>query len=266
MLNLTVWVGLAATVWIGFHIITRKFFFDNPAYNLQQVEVSLDGLMTKEEALSLTRIELGTNIFRVNLGAAERALRQIEQVKTVTIERDWPDRITITLVKRHPVAWLARAGDGPFNADRAWLLDAQGDMMKPYRVDPDYWRLPVIYAPDPSLLRGGDTLARFDLEAALALLAEHADRPDSRLDLRSIDISKGYAFVATDARNARITFGPGNPADQLDRLELLLESCEATGRQLESVNLIPKKYTPVRFVMASANRADVEEPNPEAER
>jgi Cell division septal protein len=266
VLYVTLWVGLAVATWIGFNAVTKKFFLENPTYDLRTVDADLDGLMSHEEALEMTGIELGKNIFKIDLAAAEKALRGIEQVATVAIRRDWPDRISLKVTRRVPVAWLARAGDGAFNADHAWLLDAAGSPMKAFRVDPEYWRLPVIYAPNPQAIRDGDALACADLRAALDILAENSRRPGSLLELRSIDISKGYAFLATDANNASITFAPTDPAGQLDRLETLLENCRATGRTIESVNLIPKKYIPVRFLLASSNEPAVEEPNPEAER
>ena len=265
VLGTTLWIGVVVGLWFGFQAITNRFFLENPAYDLRQVDMQLDGLFTESEVLAMTGIERGQNIFRIDLGRAQRALREVDQVATVTIQRDWPDRLTIKVTKRIPVAWLARAGDGPFNSDRAWLLDAKGEMMTPHRIEPDYWRLPVIYCSNPDEIRNRDTLAMAGLKAALDLLAEHARRPDSPLDIRSIDITKGYALEVVDANKATITFAPGSPAAQLDRLEKLLENCQLTGRQLESANLIPKKYTPVRFLLASAQDPDAGETQPEAE-
>jgi cell division protein FtsQ len=256
----TVWIGLAVGAGYGFHAIVNKFFLRNPEYNLRVVDAELDGLMTKEEAMRITGIELGKNIFRIDLAAAERELEKIEQVDKVSLQRDWPNRIAIRVTKRVPVAWLARAGaqdDG-----HSLLLDAQGGVMKPYRVEPEYWHLPVVFAPDPELIRKGDRLAVSDLEAALELLDARAKQPDSLLKIASIDISKGYALEVVDADKARISFRPEDPASQLGRLQKLLVSCRDTGRKLESVNLIPRKYTPVRFVMASAAETPAPKPTP----
>jgi cell division septal protein FtsQ len=184
------------------------------------------------------------------LGAAERAFHEIDQVATVTIQRDWPDTVTIKVTKRIPIAWVARAGTD-FSADQALLLDAAGGTMKPYRVEPEYWKLPVIFTSDPARV-GEDPLAAADLKAALNLLAVRARKPESLLNIRSVDITKGYAIEVVDANNSHITFAPQDPASQLDRLQKLLEHCRDTGRQLETVNLIPKKFTPVRFLLVSS--------------
>ncbi len=244
------WTGVASGAVYGFHAITQKFFLQNPEYNLRVVDTQLDDLMTKDEALRLSGLELGKNIFTIDLGAAERAFRKIDQISTVTIQRDWPDTVTIKLTKRVPVAWLARAGEN-FSTDSALLLDAQGSPMRPYRIEPEYWRLPVILASDPALIQKGDILAFADLKAALDLLAARAARPDSLLNIRSIDITRAYALEVTDETNAKLTFSPQDPGTQIDRVQKLLENCRETGRQLDTVNLIPKKYTPVRFMLVS---------------
>ena len=220
--------------------------------------------MSRDEAMRVSGLALGENIFQVDLAAAEHAFQQIDQIANVTIQRDWPDKITIKLTKRIPVAWLARADAAGLANDHTLLLDANGHTMRPYRIEPEYWRLPVIYAPDLALIEQGDVLAVADLQAALDLLAERMKRPGSLLEISSIDVTKGYALEVIDASKAHFTFAPQNPAPQLDRAQKLLESCRDNNRQLESVNLIPKKYTPVRFqLVASSEAKPIEDHNTE---
>jgi len=248
IVSVVFWVGLAVGTGFGFHAIINKFFLQNPEYNLRVVDTDLDGLMSRDEAVRLAGLQLGTNIFRVDLGAAEHAFQQIDQIDTITIQRDWPDHVTIRLTRRIPIAWLARSGSADLSADRSLLLDADGRTMKPYRIEPEYWRLPVIYAVDPGLIQKGDILAVADLKAALDLLAERRHRDKSLFDIQSIDISKGYMLEVTDSAKTLYQFAPGEPGPQLDRLEKLLVNCHNTGRKLESVNLISKRNTAVRFV------------------
>lgn len=257
LLGITMWVSLAAGAGFGFHAIVNKFFLQNPEYDLKVVDADLDGLMSREEAMQIADIRTGTNIFRVDLAGAERALRDIDQVASVDLQREWPDRITIHLTKRVPVAWIAPAGAEDTTASRTLLLDAQGRTIKPYRVEPDYWRLPLIFVRDPELTQKDDLLAKADLRAALDLLAARAAQPDSLLDVTSIDATKGYALEVVDPDKARFIFSPEDPVIQLQRLQKLLVNCRDNGRKIESVNLIPKKYTPVRFVLAAA-----QEPTP----
>lgn len=253
--GVVLWLSLAAGACFGFHAIVEKFFLHNPDYSLHHIDTDLDDLMTADQAVQISGLHLGENIFRLDLARAERALKQIDQVDNVTIQRDWPDRVSIKIVKRVPVAWLAKAGTTGLSADDDLLLDSQGRTMHAFRVEPDYWRLPIIYAPDPSLIVQGDTLAVSDLKSALDLLASLRGRIDIPIDVRSVDITKGYAIEVCDAAKVVYTFSPDDPADQLDRLQHLLATCRTTGQELVSVDLIPKKYTPVRFLLASAEES-----------
>ncbi len=244
-------LAIGAAAYFGFLAITDKFFLTNPEYNITHVDADLDGLMSQEEVLDITGISLGTNIFQLDIGEAEQRLSAIDQIDTVRIERHWPDTVAIHATKRIPVAWLARTNTNAFSAENALLVDAAGLTIRPYRIETEHWHLPIVYCADPSRITKRDPLAVADLRAALDLIAVNEQTPDSLLQIRSLDISRGYAIEVTNEAKAQITFAPKNPIEQLERLQRLLAHCAETGRQLESVNLIPTKYTPVQFVMAA---------------
>lgn len=243
--------AIVAAAYFGFLAVTDKFFLANPDYNLAHVTADTDGLMSEDEVLGITGVALGTNIFKVDIGAAELRLRAIDQIDTVRIERHWPDTLAIHATKRIPVAWLARTNTDAFTAENALLVDDAGRTIRPYRIEPEHWHLPIVYCADPAQIDLRDPLAVADLRAALDLVAVNDQTTDSLLQIRSLDISRGYAIQVTNEANAHITFAPKNPIEQLERLQRLLAHCAETGRQLESVNLIPTKYTPVQFVMAA---------------
>jgi hypothetical protein len=133
--------------------------------------------------------------------------------------------------------------------------------MKPFRVEPEFWHLPVIYCADMNTVATGDILARADLQAAIDLLTEILKRPDSHLKVRSLDITSGHTIRVNTADNSLILFSPENPIAQLDKLEPLLVHCHETARPLEFANLIPSRYTPVRIQMVSAPEPVVPAPS-----
>jgi hypothetical protein len=251
VVRLTLIAAIGAAAYFGFVAVTDKFFLSNPEYNLRTVDADTEGLMSTAEVLDIAGVVLGTNIFKIDIGAAERALRAIDQLDSVRIERHWPDNLSIVATKRHPIAWLARKGTDAFSADTALLVDAVGLPIRPYRVESDYWHLPIIYCADPALIKSREPLAVSDLEAALDIISVNQQTTSSLLQIRALDITRGYAIEVTNEANAHILFAPKNPIEQIDRLQKLLAHCAETGRQLESVNLIPTKYTPVQFVLAA---------------
>lgn len=255
-------VAFCAAAWIGTTTALDKFFFSNPEYTLKHVSLELDGVMTREDALAETGIREGENIFRIDLTAAEKVLRAIPQAATVSIERQLPDHISITLTARNPVAWVASADKeaDPFDPERSLLVDDSGFLMKPRLIQPDYYHLPVIFGVRSDNIRDGEPLHNEDLRRALALLDEINRHPDNLLRARTMNISKGFCIEVASDRNARVVFAPEDFSGQLGRLRQLLEHCNESGRELESVNLMVRRNTPVTFVMAAAPKSATETP------
>ncbi|MCX6970075.1 MAG: FtsQ-type POTRA domain-containing protein [Verrucomicrobia bacterium] len=245
-------VIICVTAWLGIATALDKFFFSNSEYTLKHVTLELDGVMTREEALEETGIREGENIFRVDLSNAERALRAVPQVGDVCIERHLPDQISITVTARDPVAWVAplEKDADPFDPEKSLLVDETGYLMKPRIIQPEFYHLPVIYGVQSDNIRDGEPLHNEDLHRALALLDEVARHPECLLNIRTMNISKGYCVDVVSDRNARVTFSTEEYSEQLARLRQLLEHCRDSGRELDSVNLMVKRNTPVTFVMA----------------
>ncbi|MEO8206715.1 MAG: hypothetical protein ABI615_11080, partial [Chthoniobacterales bacterium] len=63
--------GIGVAGYYGASHLLNRFFFQNPAYVLQRLDVELDGTMSREEFLKKTGIEEGINIFSINLANAE---------------------------------------------------------------------------------------------------------------------------------------------------------------------------------------------------
>jgi hypothetical protein len=97
----------------------------------------------------------------------------------------------------------------------------------------------------------GKPLQNDDLKKAIALLDEVSARPESLVRIRSLNISKGYCIDALTDQNARVKFGRSDFSGQVEKLHRLLVHCRDTGREIDSVNLMVSKNTPVKFVMAS---------------
>lgn len=245
-------VLLCVAAWAGISTVLDKFFFSNPDYTLKRVTLELDGVMTREEALAETGIREGDNIFRVDLAYAEKVLRAVPQVGDVCIERHLPDHISLTITARDPVAWVAPSDKDadPFDAEKSLLVDETGFLMKPRIIQPEFYHLPVIYGVQSDNIRDGEPLHNEDLHRALALLQETSRHPECLLNVRTMNISKGYCVEVVSDRNARITFSTDDYPEQLARLRQLLEHCHETGRELDSVNLMVRRNTPVTFVMA----------------
>ena len=263
MLSLVVAVS-CGLIWFGLSKALDKFFFSNPAYNLSELTLQLDGVMTQEDLLEVTGIQVGTNIFCIDIAGIDHKLREIPMVENVCIERIMPDRIEITLTRRPPVAWVSKSPDSSADYDPSSmiLVDDSGFLMKPRILQQEFHQLPIIYGTNVEKIWEGSLLEGEDLKNALTLLREARSQPKSLLVIRSLNISKGYCIDALTDQNTRVKFASGDYSSQLVKLQRLLEHCRDTGREIESVNLMVTRNTPVKFVMTSPPAPILEKQKP----
>ncbi len=254
------WTCFATGFGFSIQTVLEKFFLENPDYHLVHVELEGGDGLEMEEVLRVSGISLGMNLFRIDLGLAEAQLEKIPEVVDARIRRELPDTVRITSELREPVAWVLGGAEGEFGPPNL-LVDVSGHIYQPHRVQPSDFSLPVITGVGLGAIEAGDPLLRQDLREALTLLQTLRFTQGVLLELRSIDISKGYCLVVRDSGGTEILFATGDYPSQIARLQKLLEHCRETGRELEMVNLIPKRNTPVRFVLAAVPRAEPLEPN-----
>ncbi|MEO6054491.1 MAG: FtsQ-type POTRA domain-containing protein, partial [Chthoniobacterales bacterium] len=231
--------------------LLNRFFFQNSAYALKSLDVDLDGTMSRNDFLKKTGIHEGVNIFSINLANAEANLNKDPRVSSVHIERTLPDKVEIQITQRRPVAWISMGSD-TFSPENAYLVGMDGILMKPKTTAPEYLSLPVIKGMEVESLREGERPNLPILLSALELIEKNNMAPGSILKIRTMDVSKKYCMEVMNDQNALLTFGLADIDGQLARLNLLLTHCRETNRQIESINLMVHRNTPVRFVMTEA--------------
>ena len=242
-------LGIIAFSWIGIRALLDSQIFTNPQYQVKVVEVNTDGVMTREQALEKTGIREGVNIFSLNLESAQRALALIPEIKNAQVERILPDRVSIHIEARRPVAWVAPrdTGEDPSAMETACLVDAECVMMKPELFQSSHARLPVVYGVPTEQWRPGDRIELPGLRESLELFARAAERTNPDVTLRAADISKEWCIMAWGDPLTRYTFGPSDLPAQLDRLQMILAHLAEGTRKIATANLIPERNTPVTF-------------------
>jgi len=236
--------------------LVNRMFLHNPEYNLAAVEINDDGsALTRDVILATTKLKIGQNIFSFSLSKAREALQALPQVERVELQRALPNRITIEIVERRPVAWLAEAKTAdPSTSENSFLIDSKGVLFKPKRQLPEYLRLPAIYGAPVENYMAGDTVNSPEVCAALELVQKNADV--NRFRLQSVDLSKGYCLIVTDSRRAKITFGLDDIGRQMERLGAVLDYAAAQGKEIRTVNLMVEKNIPAVLVDPAAPEPD----------
>jgi len=179
----------------------------------------------------------------------------LPQVERVDLQRALPNKITVDIVERRPVAWLAEAkATDPSTSEKSFLIDSKGVIFKPKRGLPEYLRLPAVYGVPVENYLPGETVGSPEVAAALELVQKNSDA--NRFRLQSIDLSKGYCLIVTDSRRAKLTFGLDDIGRQLDRLGAVLDYAAAQGKEIRTVNLMVERNIPAILADPSAPETD----------
>ena len=247
--------GFCVAVYLGALEGAKRFFFENPEYQLKTIEVQTDGTLQRDQILEVADLHEGENIFKINLARVHDRIQQLSQVDEVQVVRKLSGEINIRVVERKPVAWLTSEKEfsDPFVSDAAFLVDARGVLMKQKTLLPEYLGLPLILGCSSESLEAGKVVESSEAKTALELLRLSARSfMQTRFQIRDIDVSKSYCLLVTDKNHTRITFGLNDLEEQLQRLEQFLVYCDDSKQELETVNLLVQRNIPVTFTRPPA--------------
>jgi cell division septal protein FtsQ len=247
--------GFCLAVYLGALEGAKRFFFENPEYQLKTIEVQTDGTLQRDQIVEVADLHEGENIFKINLGRVHDRIQQLPQVDEVQVVRKLSGEVNIRVVERKPVAWLTSEKEfsDPFVSDAAFLVDARGVLMKQKKLLPEYLGLPLILGCSSESLEAGKIVESSEAKTALELLRLSVRSfMQTRFQIRDIDVSKGYCLLVTDKNHTRITFGLNDLEEQLQRLEQFLVYCDDSKQELETVNLLVQRNIPVTFTRPPA--------------
>jgi cell division septal protein FtsQ len=252
--KLILFAGIVSGAWVGGKEALRRFVWENPDYFLREINFTTDGALTREQVLTAAGVVEGRNIFTVDLGEARSVIEQMPQVESAIVQRQLPNRMSVTVTERRPIAWVAAKGDlDPSSSERSFLIDARGVVLRSRVVLPEYFHLPIISGFETENLVPGKRVPAWEMQAALELVRLNAD--NTRFQARNIDLAKGYCLVVTDQRHAKITFGLDRIENQLARLNRYLDRAAEERREIQTVNLIVERNVPVTFFDPEAEAA-----------
>jgi len=248
-------IAISVGAYFGIREGARRFFFENPDYQLQVINVQTDGSLQREQILQVAGLREGDNVFRVNIEEVHDRLQELPQVDDVQVVRKLPAEVDIKILERKPIAWISRDKEivDPFASDAAFLVDARGVLMKEKKLLPEYLGLPLISGCTSEPLEPGKTVESIEANAALELLRQSSGSfMQTRFQIRQIDVSKGYCLLVTDKNRTQVSFGFDQLDVQLRRLEQFLVYCDDTKQELATVNLLVQRNIPVTFAKSAS--------------
>jgi cell division protein FtsQ len=100
-------------------IYTYRLVTTTPALGLTEISVTGNQRLAYGQVLEIAGLRLGQNSLGVNVTRVEAALSQNPWVEFVTVRRELPDKLFITMVERQPSFWVRQDG-------QLYFADAEG--------------------------------------------------------------------------------------------------------------------------------------------
>ncbi|NIC40561.1 cell division protein FtsQ/DivIB [Aquabacterium sp. A08] len=197
----------------------------HPAWSLAGITVQGD--VTHQNAVTF-RAHLASRLhgsfLTLDLQEVQRLFEGVPWVRQAVVQREFPNRLTVTLQEHQAVAWWGETGGGR-------LLNTQGEVFEANPDDPQADQWSELLGPD------GQSAQVYALYQALRPLFARMDQDVTRLELSS----RGNWRVTLE-RGARIDLGRGEPAELLQRTQDFVATVVGLnqrygGRDIESADL-----------------------------
>ncbi len=250
---------IVAALGTGLYFGVRKtvswVILKNPDYNVAELDVQTDGILESEQVLQTADLHRGSNIFLVNLNRAKTRIESIPEVESVQVSRQLPNRISVQISERKPVAWLSTARGAATREEivaskDSFLIDANGVLLLPHKLSPEDRYLPIIRHYTGATLTEGAQIDTEEVKAALDLLRAHQDSlVAARFQIQEIDLAKHYGLQVTDRNGTQVLFPLEEMDRQLKRLDTYLQYTDQHGQRIQTINLLVQKNVPVTYMV-----------------
>ena len=154
----------------------------SPLFNIKKIEVQGNEIISKNEIISLSQIQLEENTFKLNKSQIKKQIKENAYRQSVIIVRNLPSEIVIKVEERKPAYLLEYAGS-------YIVIDKQGYMLE---IKNEKMNLPVIQGAVTSTeeFKVGNRLCTEDLEklAEILRIVEIAQVNDIYTIITGIDI------------------------------------------------------------------------------
>jgi len=207
---------------IGFIAGTLGYFFLHSSFfAIRKIEVCGDPTITTKK-LAECKLKEGGNIFLLKLISVRKGIENISRVEKVGIKKELPDKVTVKITLRKPVAFLEGRNLG---------VDQQGVAFRPRGSQREnYKESPKITGANKDILLGKSSpILKKGIEAYTAV-------EQLPLQIKTINVSNPQNIILyTRERNTEIRMGDGDFTKKAIYLEALLEKLQS--RRVEYIDL-----------------------------
>jgi cell division protein FtsQ len=180
-----------------------RFFLErSPDYNEPPPNLQIDGLVhaSREDIVRVFEPDLGRSILLIDLEKRRLALLGIPWIADASVSRLWPDRVSVRLTERKPIAFVKQP-----SAQVHLLIDSEGFLM-PAPANANF-ALPVVSGVEPSV---NESLRKERMARVSKLIRELDGRMSDISEIDAHDVQNLLLFRPLKGRAVTLKMGSKN--------------------------------------------------------
>ena len=212
-------------------------YWENGQYTLQRIQVdNPGGKLRKDHVTEYAGVEIGDNLFGLDLEGILSDLESTPRIRRVTLRRRLPDTLHVSVVERTAIARL----------DPVWAVDVEGVVLGP---DQRSTFLPSISGIRTPGMRPGSKVQDEACREALHMLDLCDSTQLSRfIKIKSVNLADPERLDIVLQGGERVIMARTNMEGRLNRLVSTLSKAERLGKQLATIDLtVEGKNVPVTY-------------------
>ena len=227
--------------WKGEFLLKQPFYLYQ-RFPFQKIDFHTNGILTNSRFLKMINLPKKGNLLDINLLSVTQSLEKFPLIKEVKIEKVFPFSLNVKVTERIPIAKI-RDNKGNFS----YVLDSEGVFL----ANNEKWQihhLPEIVLPKKEIQKEGEVL---DLQWQFALqLVSHFLKNIQNSEWLPLRVSlKNQHLIEMESKDGiRVFFGAENQERQIQDYSLIRKEMQNKGKKISSINLLPKKNIPIKFV------------------
>ncbi len=171
-------------------IAAITLFLLSPIFNLREIHVVGNNKISKEKIISLSKIQNGTNLFKISKKEVKSNIKEEPYIRKATVKRVLPSNIEITVEERILEYLFEFAGSYAYIGSDAHILEISGEKIE------DKLRVKG-YATSEEMMKPGNRLCKEDIDSLNDVIEIMESAKNNALDnyIKLIDISNKSDYI-----------------------------------------------------------------------
>ncbi|MDX9701891.1 MAG: FtsQ-type POTRA domain-containing protein [Candidatus Auribacterota bacterium] len=227
-LHLAIFVVVVGVIALfGWYV--NKYMSTDEAFNIQDIVVENNVLISRHQILDTMGISEGLNLFSVDVKQCTRELLKLPSIKGVLIEKQYPAKIIVRVSERFPIFQFYK-GCYFFVDEDGVILDTMSRQADP--------TLPVVVGIDIPVINFGTRLEETQLQLALqAVRAFNDSAVKNTINVCTIDMSKSDTVIFVTGKDQQIILGDMDFSYRFEKLYTIVTDLAGRRSYFDSVDL-----------------------------